>query len=100
MDTRARVQRLRAGLVRRLPDRVERPLRRLRDAAVESNRLANLEATVAGATATNEASVVGLSQELARLGRKVDDLTERVDELAAAVREVSAPPEPPPNAGR
>jgi len=70
-----------------LPGSLRRALRPFRDVAAEPNRLTNLEATFAGAVATNEASVVGLSQELARVEDKVDTLTARVDELAAMLHE-------------
>lgn len=93
-DTRARVQRLRARLIRWLPDSLADGLRRavgpFRSAAVEPNRLANLEAAMAGAAATDEASVVGLSQELARVEARVDELTARVDDLTAEVHQLRA----------
>ncbi len=97
VDRRARVQRLRAGLIRRLPgplaDLLRAVTRPFRASAHQPHEMANLQATVLGAMATNEAGIVGLSQELARLSRRVDELAERIDDLSAERR--AGDPSPP-----
>lgn len=86
-DRRARAQQMRSGLIRRLPSPVANVVRRVaapfRASAQEPHQLANLQATVVGAMATNEAGIVGLSQEVARLSARVDELAKRLDALGA-----------------
>lgn len=89
--SRARLLRLRSGVMRRLPEPVAdglwRALRALRTAVQEPHQEVNLEATIIGALATSEASIIGLSQELAHLAERVDQLQRGNDELAATVRQ-------------
>lgn len=86
-ERRARMRELRAGLIRRLPapagDGLRRLVRPLRASAQASLQVANLEATVVAAMATNEAGIVGLSQEVARLEARVEGLAAQIDALAA-----------------
>ncbi len=89
-DRRASYQRFRSAVVRRLPAPVAGVARRaagvVRGPARQEHQLANLQSTVIGAMATNEAGVVGLSQELGRLRAEVEELARRVDRLEAAAR--------------
>lgn len=89
-DSRARLMRLRSLAVRRLPeaaDALRRVLRPVRAAVQEPHQQINLEATVAGALATSEASIIGLSQELSHVAERLDQLQRVNDELTATVRQ-------------
>ncbi len=89
-DRRARMRELRAGFIRRLPapaaDGLRRVAQPLRASAQGPHQLANLEATVVAAMATNEAGIIGLSQEVARLEARVEELAAQIDALDAGRR--------------
>lgn len=98
--------RLRSGVVQRLPEPVANAVRRtlgpVRAAMQGPHPQVTMDATVAGALATSEASIIGLSQELSHVAERVDHLQRVNDELTATVRQhaelLEALRRPPPTA--